>query len=116
MIDPWWPPAVLAAVQLGDAVMCVKPVPFIRRCLLDVGFPQRYWRVLPLLKAAAAAGLVIGIWVRPLAVLTSAALVAFFLVALTAHVRVRDFGRNLFLNCSGMLLASGATLAFVIAA
>ena len=116
MIDPWWPLAALAVVQLGDAALCVKPVAFIRRCLVDVRFPQRYWWLLPPLKAAAAAGLVIGIWFRPLAILTSAALVAYFLVALTAHLRARDLGRNLFLNCSGMLLASGATLAFVIAA
>lgn len=116
MIDPWWPLAALALVQLGDAVLCIKPVPFIRQCLVDVRFPRRYWRVLPPLKIAAAAGLVIGIWFRPLAILTAAALVLYFLVALTSHVRARDFGRNLFLNCTGMLLACSATLAFTIAA
>jgi hypothetical protein len=116
MIDPWWPLAALALVQVGDAVMCRKPVPFIRQCLVDVGFPQRYWWVLPPLKVAAAAGLVVGIWFRPLAILTSAALVLYFLIALTAHLRAADYGRNLFLNCTGMLLACSATLAFAVVA
>ncbi|OIV37928.1 hypothetical protein BIV57_08545 [Mangrovactinospora gilvigrisea] len=116
MIHPWWPPAALAAVQFGDAVMCVGPMVFIRQCLTDVGFPRRYWRLLPVLKTAATAGLVIGIWWPPLAVLTSAALVLYFLIAVGAHVRARDFGRNLFLNATGMLLMCAAVLGFTVAA
>jgi hypothetical protein len=114
MIDPWWPLAALALVQLGDALLCIKPVGFIRQCLLDVGYPQRYWWVLPPLKVAAAAGLVLGIWLRPLAILTGAALVLYFLIALTSHVRAGDFGRNLFVNCTGMLLACTTTLVFAV--
>jgi hypothetical protein len=60
--------------------------------------------------------LVIGIWVRPLAILTAAALVRYFVIAMASHVRAADFGRNLFLNCAGMLLASATVLAFTIAA
>jgi hypothetical protein len=116
VIVPWWPLAVLAFVQAGDAVLCIKPAAFIRQCLVDVGFPEQYWWVLPPLKLAAAAGLIIGIWFPPLAILTSAALVAYFVIAFAAHVRARDFGRNLFLNCTGMLLLCSATLAFTIAA
>lgn len=116
MIDPWWPLAVLAAIQVGDAAMCWKPVAFIRGCLLDVGFPRRFWRLLPPLKLAAAAGLVLGIWLEPLAVLTSAALVGYFVVAIAMHIRARDFGRNLFLNASGMLALCTATLVYVVAA
>lgn len=116
MVQPWWPLAVLALIQLGDAVLCVQPVAFVRQCLIDVRFPQRYWRLLPLIKVAAAIGLVVGIWVPPLAVLTCAALVAFFLVAIGAHVRARDFGRNLFLNATGMLVLCAAALAFTLQA
>lgn len=104
MIQPWWPLVGLAAVQLGDAVMCLKPVGFVRACLTDVGFPRRYWRLLPALKAAAAAGLIAGIWVEPLAAITAAALVAYFIVAISFHIRARDFGRNLFVNAVGMLV------------
>ena len=116
MIVPWWPLAVLAFIQVGDAALCIKPVPFIRRCFEDVGFPERYWWALPPVKIAAAAGLIIGIWFHPLAVLTSAALVVYFVLAVAAHVRARDFGRNLFLNCTAMLLLCSATLVFTIVA
>ncbi|MBC6462673.1 DoxX family protein [Actinomadura sp. HBU206391] len=114
MIQPWWPLAGLAVIQFGDAAMCLKPVGFIRACLQDVGFPRRYWRLLPVLKTAAAAGLVVGIWAPPLAVLTTAALVVYFLIAITMHIRARDFGRNLFLNATGMLILCAAALIFTL--
>ncbi|MGC4834923.1 DoxX family protein [Micromonospora vinacea] len=114
MVQPWWPLALLAVIQLCDALLCVKPVAFIRQCLTDVRFAERFWKFLPPLKAAAAAGLVVGIWVSPLAVLVSAALVCYFAVAVSAHVRARDFGRNLFLNATAMLVICSATLAFTV--
>ncbi|WP_328653177.1 DoxX family protein [Micromonospora sp. NBC_00330] len=114
MVQPWWPLALLAVIQLCDAVLCVKPVAFIRKCLIDVRFPERFWKFLPPLKAAAAAGLIVGIWVPPLAVLVSAALVCYFAVAVSAHVRASDFGRNLFLNATAMLVICSATLAFTV--
>lgn len=114
MIDPWWPLAALAAIQLGDAVLCWKPVAFIRDCLTDVGFPRRLWWLLPTVKIAAAAGLVLGIWIQPVAVLTSAALVTYFLIAIAMHVRARDYARNLFVNATGMLALCVAGLVFVL--
>lgn len=116
MIDPWWPLAVLALIQLGDGIMCLKPVAFIRKCFEDVGFPKRFWWVAPPIKFAATAGLVIGIWFRPLAILTTAALVLYFLLAAGAHIRARDFGRNFFLNCLGMLVLCSAALVFTLLA
>ncbi|WP_412515438.1 DoxX family protein [Actinomadura madurae] len=114
MIKPWWPLAGLAAIQLGDAAMCLKPAGFIRACLTDVRFPRRYWRLLPVLKTAAAVGLMAGIWIEPLAVITAAALVAYFLVAIIFHIRARDFGRNLFVNATGMLVLCILVLAVVL--
>ena len=114
MIHPWWPVVGLAGVQLVDAVMCVGPVPFIARCLEDVHFPRRYWPLLPLLKLAAAAGLVVGVWLEPLAILTAGCLVAYFVVAVAMHIRARDFGRNMFVNAGGMLATCIAALTFVI--
>ncbi|MQA95145.1 MAG: hypothetical protein GEV11_11050 [Streptosporangiales bacterium] len=116
MIEPWWPLAGLAAIQLGDAALCLGPVAFVRACLRDVGFPRRLWWLLPVIKTAAAGGLVAGIWIPALAVLTSAALVGYFLIAVGMHVRARDFGRNLFVNATGMLLLCTATLIFVLLA
>jgi hypothetical protein len=116
MAQTWWPLAVLAVIQLGDAAMCVKPVAFIRQCLVDVRFPERLWKLLPPLKVAAATGLVAGIWVPSLALLTCAALVCYFVVAIAAHIRARDLGRNLFLNATAMLALCTATLVFVVEA
>jgi hypothetical protein len=106
----------LAATQAVDAAWCRRPVAFVARCLDDVGFPRRYWPVLTPLKIAAAAGLLLGLSVEPLAVLTSGALVAYFGVAITMHVRARDLGRNLFVNASGMLALSAVTLGTVVTA
>ena len=116
MVQPWWPLAVLAVIQLGDAAMCVRPAAFIRQCLTDVRFPERFWKLLPPLKVAAAAGLVAGIWVPPLAVLTCTGLVCYVVIAVAAHVRDHDIGRNLLLNATAMLVLSVATLAFTIQA
>ncbi|MFC7406822.1 DoxX family protein [Georgenia alba] len=110
--DPVWPVVVLALISLVDGLMCLKPVEFIRKCFEDVHFPRRYWRLAAWLKFAAAAGLLLGIWVPYLAFVTSAALVAYFLVAMTFHVRARDFGRNFFVNATGMLLICVATTVF----
>jgi hypothetical protein len=108
--DPVWPVIVLALIQCADGVLCIKPVSFIAQCFDDVCWPRRYWWVMAPLKFAAAAGLLLGIWIPILGVVTSVALVLYFLVAITMHVRARDFGRNLFVNASGMLLICIATL------
>jgi uncharacterized membrane protein YjjP (DUF1212 family) len=114
VIQPWWPLAGLAAIQFGDAVMCLKPVGFVRTCLINVRFPRRYWRLLPVLKAAAAAGLIAGIWAEALAVITAAALVAYFIIAIGLHIRARDFGRDLFVNAAGMLVLCTFVLVVVL--
>jgi hypothetical protein len=113
MIEPWWPLAVVAAIQLVDAALSWRPVRFVADCLRDVGYPERWWWLLSPIKIAAAAGLVIGIWVEPLALLTSACLVGYFVIAIAMHIRARDFGRNLFVNATGMLIICVALLIFV---
>ena len=109
--DPVWPVLVLAVIQLGDGLMCIKPMPFIAECFEDVGLPRRWWGITPLIKFAAAAGLVAGIWIPALGVITCASLILYFVLAIGAHIRARDFGRNLFVNATGMLvLCIGVTL------
>jgi DoxX-like family len=102
--QPIWPVVLLALVSAGDAVLCLRPVSFVARCFDDVGWPRRFWWMMSPIKFAAAAGLVAGIWVPYLGLVTAAALVLYFVVAIGMHVRARDFGRNLFVNAIGMLV------------
>lgn len=60
------------------------------------------WPALPAIKFAVAAGLIGAIWIPGLGLLTGAALVAYFAVAVAMHIRASDIGRN-FVNTSGML-------------
>jgi hypothetical protein len=101
--DPVWPVVLLALTQLVDAALCLQPVPFIAQCFEVVGWPRRLWWLMPPIKVAAACGLIIGIWVPYLGAITCVALVLYFLTAIALHIRARDFGRNLFINASGML-------------
>lgn len=108
--DPVWPVIVLAAIQLVDAGLSYRPVAFVAKCLEDVRFPREWWWVLSPIKVAASAGLVAGIWIPFLGMVTTIALVLYFIVAIGMHFRARDFGRNLFVNASGMLVICVATL------
>lgn len=108
--DPVWPLVLLAVVSFVDGLMCLKPVAFIVKCFEDVGWPPHWWWIMPPIKFAAAAGLIAGIWVPYLGVITSIAVVLYFVVAIAMHTRARDFGRNLFRNATGMLILSTFTL------
>jgi hypothetical protein len=107
--DPVWPVIVLAVIQFVDGVMCIKPVSFIAECFENVNWPRQLWWIMPLIKFAAVAGLIGGLWIPYLGALTCAALVAYFLVGIGMHLGARDFSRNLYLNATGMLLICVAT-------
>lgn len=108
--DPVWPVVVLAAIQLLDGLLCLRPAPFVAQCLENVRFPRRFWGLLAPLKFAAALGLLAGIGVPFLGLVTTVALVLYFVVAVALHLAARDLGRDLFVNATGMLLVCLATL------
>ena len=81
---------VFAGFQAADAVACGIPNGPIRKDLARIGVPPALCNALPAIKAASAAGIVLGIRRRPLGVLTSSMLVLYFLVAIGAHARARD--------------------------
>ena len=114
MIDPWWPLAVLAAIQVVDAGLSWRPVAFVATCLRNVGFPEPLWPMLTPVKASAAVGLVLGIWWPDLALVVSAALVLYFGVAISMHVKAGDLGRDLYVNASGMFVLCLAVFGFVL--
>lgn len=84
----------LAAFQAADAVACAAQVPIIKKGLDDVGCPDSVRRVLPVIKGAAAVGLLSVNRFPGLARLTTAMLTLYFVLAVGAHVRVRDKAVN----------------------
>ncbi|EHI14935.1 DoxX family protein [Mycolicibacterium thermoresistibile] len=80
----------LAVFQAADAVACAIPAPPIGRALDTLGVPQRIRWVLPASKAASAVGLLAVRRFPGLARLTTAMLTLYFVLAVGAHVRVRD--------------------------
>lgn len=80
----------LAAFQAGDAVACAIPVPYIAKALDDLGVPADIRWVFPVVKAAAAVGLLSVRWFPGLARLTTAMLTVYFMLAVGAHIRARD--------------------------
>jgi hypothetical protein len=82
--------AGLAALNAVDAVACGVQVAPIKRVLDDLGVPDNIRPVLPVVKAAAAVGLLSVTRFPALARLTTAMLTLYFALAVGAHLRVRD--------------------------
>ena len=82
--------AALAAFQAVDAVACAIPVPPIERTLDTLGVPQNIRWLLPAAKAASVVGLLAAGRIPALARLTTAMLTLYFVLAVGAHLRVRD--------------------------
>jgi hypothetical protein len=80
----------LIGVQIADAVVCAVPNGVVQQDLDRMQVPEEVRRAIPVLKAASAVGLTIGLWRPRLGRLTAGALVAYFVAALGAHARVRD--------------------------
>jgi hypothetical protein len=82
--------AALAAFQAGDAIACAIPIPPITKALDQYGVPQNIRWILPVVKAASVVGLLSASRIPALARLTTAMLTLYFVLAVGAHVRVRD--------------------------
>ncbi|MER5391725.1 DoxX family protein [Saccharopolyspora sp. NPDC002686] len=108
----WWPTALLALVLFGDAVMSLKPPVFIQRCLEGVNLPRDWWWILIAVKLLATAGLLVGLEYPGIAFATNAAVIAYFLCAVYAHIRAQFLKQEFWLNCLGMLTFSTAVLVF----
>ena len=109
--------AVVAITVLANAAIVVADLTGARFVLAnsaEVGVPRSWLPLLAALKAAGAAGLVLGIVALPhLAIAAAAGLVAFYVGAVAAHVRARVFHNIAF---PGAYLAlAAASLALSIA-
>ena len=82
--------AALAAFNVVDAVACGVQVAPIKKVLDNLGVPDDIRPVLPVVKAAAAVGLLSVTRFPALARLTTAMLTLYFVLAVGAHIRARD--------------------------
>lgn len=82
--------AALAAFQAGDAVACGIPIPPLTKALDQYGVPPNIRWILPVVKGASAIGLLSAGRFPALARLTTAMLTLYFVLAVGAHIRVRD--------------------------
>lgn len=110
--SPVWPIVVMAIIVAGDGLMTFRPPKSIAACLTGVGLPRDWWWVLAVVKFLAVAGLIVGIWVPGVGLAAVVGLVVYFLTAVYAHVRARYIGRDLWVNCLGLLAANILVLVF----
>jgi hypothetical protein len=82
--------AALAAFQAADGVACAIPLPYITKVLDQLGVPLNIRWILPVSKAASVIGLLSASRIPALARLTTAMLTVYFVLAVGAHIRVRD--------------------------
>jgi hypothetical protein len=80
----------LAAFHAIDAVGCAVQFAPIKKVLDDLGVPEGIRPVFPVVKGAAAVGLASVTRFPALARLTTAMLTLYFILAVGAHIRVRD--------------------------
>ena len=101
--------AALAAFQAVDAAICVQPIPPVAKALDAVDFPQEGRWILPVVKGASVIGLIGGIRFPWLAKLTLVMLTIYFTLAVGAHVKARDTGRNAAAASAMLVLYGGLT-------
>ena len=82
--------AALAAFQAADGVACAIPLPYITKVLDQLGVPLNIRWILPVSKAASVIGLLSASRIPALARLTTLMLTVYFVLAVGAHIRVRD--------------------------
>ncbi|WP_165945576.1 DoxX family protein [Micromonospora sp. KC606] len=86
---------IIAAVLLSALLVFTARNKLVRQkdvvdVLVRVGVPERMFPVLAALQLLGVAGLLIGIFFRPLGVAAAAGVVLFFLGAVISHLRAND--------------------------
>jgi DoxX-like family len=82
--------AALAAFHAADAVACAVQVAPVKKSLDTLGIPDHIRPVFPVVKTAAAIGLLSVTRFPALARLTTAMLTLYFTLAVGAHIRAHD--------------------------
>lgn len=102
---------ILTAAANGTAATLdfLRPA-WLMENMTRVGVPRRALIPLAVLKLAGALGVLIGIAVPPLGVAAAIGLVLFFVGAISAHVRVRDYASIPFPGMFLLLAAASLVL------
>jgi uncharacterized membrane protein YphA (DoxX/SURF4 family) len=91
--------ALLTFAAIGSAVSKLKKVPDVMTVMAKVGVKPKQIPVLAFLEIAGGLGIIVGIWSKPLGILSSICLALYFAGALIAHFsrkhKVADFGAAL---------------------
>ena len=88
--SPSWSGIAFAVFLILDGIACLIPIKKVSDGLDAVNCPPTLRRVIPFIKFAAAAGLVIGLWQTWLGLVTAVCLVVYFAIAVGFHVRAKD--------------------------
>jgi hypothetical protein len=107
--------AVLAAIQAGDAAACAAHAAPIEKAFDDVGLAPELRPIIPFVKAASAIGLLSVFRFPALARLTTFMLTVYFVLAVGAHIRAKDWSPGLvaaasFLGIFGTMTVKGPEL------
>ncbi|MDJ0420023.1 DoxX family protein [Rhodococcus opacus] len=97
----------LAALLLVSGIGKLRRDPMQMATLTTVGFPHTHAWLLAAAEFAGAAGLLLGLAWWPLGVAAATGVIAYFIGATLAHVRVRDYKLT---GPLALLLLSAATL------
>jgi uncharacterized membrane protein YphA (DoxX/SURF4 family) len=91
--------SLLAFAAIGSAISKLKKVPDVMAAMEKVGVKPSQIPALATLEIAGGLGVIVGIWSKFFGVLSSAALVLYFIGALFSHFslkhKVADFGAAL---------------------
>jgi hypothetical protein len=82
--------ALLAAILAASAIRKLGHQPQVVQTYVRVGVPEEKLDYLAYILLAGAAGLVLGVFWAPIGVAAAAAVVVYFVLAMTAHVRAGD--------------------------
>ena len=86
---------LLTALCLGAAAAKLSGQPSMRQSAAHFGIAWSRYRLIGLAELAAAAGIVIGLWWRPLGVAAAVGMVVLLAGALVTHWRAGDRGKDL---------------------
>jgi hypothetical protein len=103
---------LLAALLVVTAARKLGHRPAVVATYQRVGVPEQRLNQLAVLLLTGAVGLVVGLWWEPAGVAAAAALVAYFLLAIGAHVRAHDTA-NVFLPALYLALSAAALILHV---